>query len=49
MLPHDFPAWGLVRYYLYTWRDDGLIEQIHTIQRVDQRRLDDRKSTPPPA
>ena len=46
MLPHDFPPWGLVSYYFYTWRDAGLFEQIHAILRVDLRRLDDREPTP---
>jgi transposase len=46
MLPHDFPPWGLVSYYFYTWRDAGLIEQIHGILRVDLRQLDDREPTP---
>jgi putative transposase len=46
MLPHDFPPWGLVSYYFYTWRDQGLIEQIHAVLRVDLRRLDDREPTP---
>src|SRR5436305_12127450 len=46
MLPHDFPPWGLVSNYFYTWRDQGLIEQVHAILRVDLRRLDDREATP---
>ena len=46
MLPHDFPPWGLVSYYFYTWRDAGLIEQVHAILRVDLRQLDDRERTP---
>jgi putative transposase len=46
MLPHDFPPWGLVSYYFYTWRDAGLIEQVHGILRVDLRQLDDREPTP---
>jgi len=46
MLPHDFPPWGLVSYYFYTWRDQGLFEQVHAILRVDLRRLDDREPTP---
>ena len=46
MLPHDFPPWGLVSNYFYTWRDAGLIEQIHAILRVDLRGLDDRADTP---
>jgi putative transposase len=46
MLPHDFPPWGLVSYYFYTWRDAGLIEQVHALLRVDLRQLDDREPTP---
>jgi len=46
MLPHDLPPWGLVSYYFYTWRDAGLIEQIHAILRVDLRRLEQRQPTP---
>ena len=46
MLPHDFPPWGLVSNYFYTWRDAGLIEEIHGILREDLRKLDDRKATP---
>jgi transposase len=46
MLPHDFPPWGLVSYYFYTWRDQGLIERVHAILRVDLRKLDDREATP---
>jgi putative transposase len=46
MLPHDFPPWGLVSYYFYTWRDLGIIEQIHAVLRVDLRQLDDREPTP---
>jgi putative transposase len=46
MLPHDFPPWGLVSYYFYTWRDQGLLERIHAILRVDLRQLDDREPTP---
>jgi putative transposase len=46
LLPHDFPPWGLVSYYFYTWRDAGLIQRIHDILRRDLRRLDDREDTP---
>jgi putative transposase len=46
LLPHDFPPWGLVSYYFYTWRDQGLIDQIHATLRIDLRRLDDREPTP---
>jgi putative transposase len=46
MLPHDFPPWGLVSNYFYTWRDAGHWERVHAILRVDVRALDDRKPTP---
>jgi putative transposase len=46
MLPHDFPPWGLVSYYFYTWRDAGLLEQIHAILREDLRQLEQREPTP---
>jgi putative transposase len=46
MLPHDFPPWGLVSYYFYTWRDQGLLERIHAELRVDLRWLDGRQDTP---
>ena len=46
MLPHDFPPWGLVSNYFYTWRDAGLIEEIHATLRVDLRQMDDREPTP---
>jgi putative transposase len=46
MLPHDFPPWGLVSYYFYTWRDQDLWEKVHHVLRVDIRRLVDREDTP---
>ena len=46
MLPHDFPPWGLVSNYFYTWRDAGLIERIHAILRRERREFDDREPTP---
>ena len=46
MLPHDFPPWGLVSNYFYTWRDSSLIEQLHAILCVDLRRLGGREATP---
>jgi putative transposase len=42
----SFPPWGLVSYYFYTWRDAGLIAEIHAILRQDLRTLDDREPTP---
>ena len=46
MLPHDFPPWKTVSYYFYTWRDDGVWENIHGVLRVSVRRLLDREDTP---
>ena len=46
LLPHDFPPWGLVSYYFYTWRDSGLLERVHDALRRDLRWLDGRDDTP---
>jgi putative transposase len=46
MLPHDFPPWKLVSYYFYPWRGQGLGEEVHTILRIDVRRLVGREDTP---
>jgi putative transposase len=46
LLPHDFPPWGLVSYYFYTWRDAGLLERLHNALRTDLRWLDGRQPTP---
>jgi putative transposase len=45
-LPHDFPPWGLVSYYFYTWRDSGLLARVHAVLRRDLRWLDGRQDTP---
>ena len=37
LLPHDFPPWGLVSYYFYTGRDNGLWEEVHAAPRGDAR------------
>ena len=46
MLPHDFPPWKTVSYYFYTWRDQGVWEDVHGVLRVGVRRLLDREDTP---
>jgi putative transposase len=46
MLPHDFPPWKTVSYYFYTWRDQGLWEEIHAILRLDVRQGEGRQETP---
>jgi putative transposase len=46
MLPHDFPPWKTVSYYFYTWRDQGVWEQVHASLRRSIRLFDDREPTP---
>jgi putative transposase len=46
MLPHDFPPWKTVSYYFYTWRDQGVFEQLHDTLRQDFRKLEGREATP---
>jgi transposase len=46
MLPHDFPPWKTVSYYLYTWRDQGVWEQFLASLRMSIRTFDDRELTP---
>src|SRR6266851_882098 len=46
MLPHDFPPWGLVSNYFYTWRDAGLWEQVHAVLRDTVRDVVGREPTP---
>ena len=37
MLPHDLPPWQTVYTYFQQWRDDGIIERIHTALRQQVR------------
>ena len=46
MLPHDFPPWKTVSYYFYTWRDQGLFEEVHGSLRETIRLLQEREPTP---
>lgn len=46
MLPHDFPPWGLVSNYFYTWRDAGLWEQVHAVLLDTVRAVAGREPTP---
>ena len=46
LLPHDFPPWGLVSYYFYTWRDRGLWAEVHAALRGDARAGAGREPTP---
>jgi transposase len=36
-LPHDLPPAGAVKYYFYTWRNDGTDQVIHDLLRWQVR------------
>ncbi|WTJ80238.1 IS5 family transposase [Streptomyces sp. NBC_01538] len=46
LLPHDFPPPGAVKYYFYTWRDDGVDQTIHDLLRWQVRKMAHRKADP---
>lgn len=46
LLPHDFPPPGAVKYYFYTWRDDGTNQTIHDLLRWQVREMARRKADP---
>ncbi|WP_225079704.1 IS5 family transposase [Streptomyces sp. CoT10] len=46
LLPHDFPPPGAVKYYFYTWRDDGTDQTIHDLLRWQVREMARRKADP---
>src|SRR6516164_8503079 len=46
MLPHDLPPWKTVSYYFYTWRYQGIWQQVHDVLKVDSRRAAGREDTP---
>ena len=46
MLPHDLPPWQTVYTYFQQWRDDGIIERIHTALRQQVRLEAGRKPEP---
>jgi transposase len=45
-LPHDLPPWGTVWFYFWRFRNDGTLEQMHTVLREKTRRKEGRKRTP---
>lgn len=45
-LPADLPPPGAVKYYFYTWRDDGTTETIHEILRCQVRERAGRAEDP---
>ena len=47
LLPHDFPAWGAVRYYFDTWQRDGTWERINDALRRAVRWEAGREPEPP--
>lgn len=46
LLPHDFPAWGTVHYYYWTWRKDGAWQTIHDALRAQVRQAAGKDETP---
>ena len=46
LLPHDFPAWGTVHYYYWTWRKDGTWQKIHDQLRARVRKAAGKEETP---
>jgi putative transposase len=45
-LPHDFPPWGTVHYYYWSFRQQGLWQEIHDALRSKVRVADGRKVSP---
>lgn len=46
MLPHDFPPYGTVWFYSWTWCDNGLLTRIHDTLRSQVRTADGRDPQP---
>jgi putative transposase len=46
LLPHDFPPWGTVYSYFWTFRKDGLWQRIHDRLRDRLRRQEERPRSP---
>lgn len=45
-LPHDFPPWGTVHYYYWSFRQQGIWQEIHDALRGKVRTADGRKVSP---
>lgn len=45
-LPHDFPKWKTVYNIFWTWRNEGLWEEIHRKLREKVRQAEGKKPTP---
>ncbi|MCI3928898.1 IS5 family transposase [Streptomyces sp. AN091965] len=46
LLPHDLPPAGAVKYYFYTWRDDGTDQTVHDLLRWQLREKNRRLADP---
>lgn len=46
LLPHDFPPWQTVARRYYTWRDHGVIDDIHDVLREAVRQVEGRAAEP---
>jgi putative transposase len=45
-LPHDFPPWGTVHYYYWSFRQQGIWQEIHDTLRDKVRTAAGRKVSP---
>ena len=45
-LPHEFPPWAVVWDHFRRWRDNGILEQLHTALRTQDRPLSGRHAAP---
>jgi putative transposase len=45
-LPHDFPPWGTVHYYYWSFRQEGVWQEIHDALRRKVRVAAGRKTSP---
>ncbi len=46
LLPHDFPPWQTVYHYFRCWRQDGMMEKLHTALRQEVRKQSGRDAQP---
>jgi putative transposase len=46
LVPHDFPPWGTVYFYFWTFRRGGIWQRIHDTLRDRLRRKEGRKTSP---
>ncbi len=46
LIPHDFPCWNTVYYYLWKFRRDGVWKAIHDTLRNSLRQQEGRETSP---